>query len=148
MRFISTLTLDGKTATGITVPEEVVAALGGGKRPRVRVTLNGYTYQSTVARMRGDYKIPVSAAVREQIGLTAGDQVEVSIALDQEERVVAVPADLAAALEEDPVAKKTFESLSVSKRKQHVLAVEGAKTAGTRERRISKVLAELTAGKE
>src|ERR1700759_4219165 len=69
MHFTATLQLDGKTATGICVPEEIVAALGGGSRPPVRVTLAGHSYQTTVARMRGEFKIAVSAAVRDQAGI-------------------------------------------------------------------------------
>ena len=38
MRFRATVELGGKTATGIEVPEDVVAALGSGNRPPVTVT--------------------------------------------------------------------------------------------------------------
>jgi Bacteriocin-protection, YdeI or OmpD-Associated/Domain of unknown function (DUF1905) len=145
MRFKGTVQLDGKTATGIRVPEEIVAALGGGNRPRVRVTLAGYSYQTTVARMRGEFLFPVSAAVREQAGVAAGDEVEVGIELDTAPRELEVPAELAAALERDPVARKTFERLSYSNKKRHVLAVEGAKTEETRQRRLGKILDELRA---
>lgn len=50
MQFQATLELDGKTATGIAVPDDIVSALGGGNRPRVRVTVGGHTYRSTVGR--------------------------------------------------------------------------------------------------
>jgi len=143
MQFRATVQLDGKTATGIRVPEEIVAALGGGNRPRVCVTLGGYSYQTTVARMRGEFLFPVSAAVREQAGVAAGDEVEVGIELDTAPRELEVPAELAAALERDPVARKTFECLSYSNKKRHVLAVEGAKTEETRQRRLGKILDEL-----
>jgi hypothetical protein len=69
MRFRASLQLNGKTATGIRVPDETVASLGPGKRPSVRVTINGYTYRSTVATMGGVYMIPVSAEVRERAGI-------------------------------------------------------------------------------
>jgi Domain of unknown function (DUF1905)/Bacteriocin-protection, YdeI or OmpD-Associated len=128
MRFRGTVQPDGKTATGIRVPEEIVAALGGGNRPRVRVTLGGYSYQTTAARMRGEFVFPVSAAVREQAGVAAGDEVEVGIELDTAPRELDVPAELAAALGRDPAARTTFERLSYSNKKRHVLAVEGAKT--------------------
>lgn len=143
MEFPAIIELDGKTATGVTVPDEVVEALGGGNRPRVRVTLAGYSYQTTVARMRGQFKFPVSAAVREQAGVAAGDQVEVEIELDTSPRELAMPEDLAALLDRDPAAKRAFEKLSYSNQKRHVLAIEGAKTPETRQRRLAKALDEL-----
>lgn len=146
MEFRTTVRLDGKTATGIRVPEEVIEALGGGNRPRVRVTLNGYSYQTTVARMRGEFLFPVSAAVRENAGVSAGDELDVEIELDDTPREVEVPADLANALKRNPAAEEAFEKLSYSNKKRHVLAIEGAKAAETRQRRLDKVLAELQAG--
>src|SRR5947209_7546613 len=119
MQFLATIQLDGKTATGINVPDYVVAALGGGNRPRVRVTLAGYSYQSTVARMGGTFKVPVSAAVREQAGVAAGDEVEVEIELDNSPRELALPPALAEALDREPEAKRAFEKLSYTNQKRH-----------------------------
>ena len=143
MQFRATLQLDGKTATGIAVPNEIVGALGGGNRPRVRATLGAYSYRTTVARMRGEFKFPVSAAIREQAGLTAGDEVDVRLELDDAPRVLDIPADLADALKADKFAEEAFSQLSYSNRKRHVLSVEGAKTPETRQRRLAKVLSGL-----
>ena len=143
MQFTATVQLDGKTATGIRVPDEIIEALGGGNRPRVRVTLGGYSYQTTVGRMRGEFLFPVSAAVREQAGVAAGEEVEVGIELDTGPRELDVPAELTAALERDSAAREAFERLSYSNKKRHVLAVEGAKTEETRQRRLAKILDEL-----
>jgi hypothetical protein len=145
MRFPATIQLAGKTATGVNVPDEVVAALGGGNRPPVRVTLAGYSYQTTVARRRGVFMFPVSAAVREQAGVAAGDQVDVEIELDTTPRELTIPPLLAEALDRDPRHKATFERLSYSNRQRHVLAVESAKTDETRQRRLEKILTELRA---
>lgn len=145
MEFEATIQLDGKTATGVRVPDDVVAALGGGNRPQVRVSLAGYSYQTSVARMGGEFKFPVSAAVREAAGVAAGDQVIVQIELDSAPREVVVPAELADALDRDPRARQAFDRLSYSGRKRHVLAVEGAKTDETRQRRIARVLDDLRA---
>src|SRR5437867_2874762 len=82
MRFHAVIQLSGKTATGIEVPGEVVAALGPSKRPAVRVTINGYTYPSTVAPLGGAFMLPVSAEVRAQAGVAAGDEVAVDVELD------------------------------------------------------------------
>jgi hypothetical protein len=144
MRFTTVLELGGKTATGMAVPPEVVDGLGAGKRPAVRVTLNGgHTYRSTVAPMGGRYLLPVSAENREAAGVRAGDTLDVEVELDTEPRVLAVPDDLAAALDADPTVRAAFERLSYSAKKRHVLPVEQAKTDGTRQRRIAKVVEAL-----
>ena len=145
MRFQATILLDGKTATGIEVPADVMAALGPGKRPRVRVTINGYSYPSTVGSMGGRSLIPVSAEVRAKAGVAAGDQVDVDVVVDTEPRRVEIPADLAAALDGAPGALQAFGKLPYSSQHRHVLAVTQAKTAETRQRRIDKVVAELSA---
>jgi uncharacterized protein YdeI (YjbR/CyaY-like superfamily) len=93
--------------------------------------------------MGGRFLLPVSAEIRAGAGVSAGDVVDVDVVLDTSAREVAVPDDLAAALKKAPAAKKAFEALSNSNKKRHVLSVEGAKTAETRERRIAKVLTEL-----
>lgn len=140
MRFRTTVELGGKTATGFEVPAEVVDALGAGKRPPVTVTLNGHTYRSTVAVMGGRYLLPLSVENRAAAGVQAGDEIDVDIERDTAPREVEVPDDLARALDDDPQAKAAWERLSYSHRRQHVLAIEEAKQAATRERRIAKAL--------
>lgn len=143
MRFRSVVRLNGKTATGIPVPAEVVEGLGLGKRPPVRATINGHAYRSTVASMGGEFMLPLSAENREGAGVAAGNEVEVDIELDTEPREVIVPSDLAEALDRDPDLRRSFDGLSYSRKQRLVLPVEGAKTAETRRRRIDKALEEL-----
>ena len=143
MEFNATVELGGKTATGIEVPDDVVAALGSHKQPAVRVTIGGYTYRSTVARMGGRFLLPVSAEVRAAAGVAAGDEVDVELMLDDAPREVPLPDDLAAALDAVPGARARFDALSYTARKEHVRAVEEAKAAATRERRIAKAVDSL-----
>lgn len=147
MRFRTTILQSGKTTTGIQVPDEVVAALGPGKRPAVRVTINGYTYRSTVAVMGGAFMVGVSAQHRAGAGVAGGDEVDVDMELDTAPREVRVPEDLAAALAAEPAAGRTFDGLSHSNRSWHVLQVEGAKTDQTRQRRIAKSVDALKDGR-
>ena len=144
-QFSTTVLLGGKSATGIAVPDEVVARLGAGRRPAVRVTIAGHTYRSTVAVMGGRYMIPVSADNRSRAGVAAGDRVDVRLELDTEPRQVEVPADLAAALEAEPTARAAFDRLSYSEKRWYVLGIEEAKTAATRDRRITKAVTTLAA---
>jgi hypothetical protein len=147
MKFRATLQLSGKTATGVQVSEDVVASLGPSKKPAVRVTINGYTYRSTVATMGGAFMLPVSAEIREGAGVAAGDEVEVDLELDTEPREVAAPPDFAAALDGDPAARQFFDGLSYSNKRRFVLSIEEAKTAETRQRRIDKAVSTLHEGR-
>jgi hypothetical protein len=135
------------TTTGFRIPDADVVALGGGGRPKVKVTMRGYEFRSSIARMGGEYWLGVSAERRMAAGVRAGDVVELDIELDLEERTVDVPEDLAAALAAEPAAEMFFRGLSVSARKWHVLQVEGAKTADTRARRIAKSVQMLAEGR-
>jgi hypothetical protein len=143
MKFRAVLQLNGKTATGIPVPPEVVDGLGQGKRPRVRVTIAGHTYRSSVAVMGGTFMLPVSAEHRASAGVAAGDEVDVELTPDLEPREADLPPDLARALDQDPGASRSFGQLSYSRQQRYVLDVTGAKTPQTRERRIAKALGEL-----
>ena len=147
MRFRTTVEQAGKTATGIEVPSTVVEGLGAGKRPPVRVTINGFTYRSTIASMGGRFMVGVSAENRAGAKVAGGDVVDVDIQLDTAPRVVELPKDFAAALRKDAKARKTFDGLSPSNKGWHVSSIQGAKTDETRQRRIAKSIAALREGK-
>lgn len=142
MRFETTLAQMGDN-TGIEVPPEVVDALGGGKRAAVVVDVNGYVYASTIGVMGGRLLIPFSADKRRATGLSGGDALTVDLTLDTAPRAVEVPDDLAAALAEAEV-RPAFDALAPSARKAHVAAVETAKAAETRARRIAAIVAKLS----
>lgn len=146
MKFRTTLLQAGKTATGIEVPDDIVERLGAGKRPPVRVTINGHTYRSTVAVMGGQFLVGVSAENREKAGVAGGEEIEADIELDTEARVVTVPPDLAEALGRVAAARQRFEALSYSRQKALVTGIEGAKTEETRQRRLRKAIDDLLAG--
>jgi len=146
MEYRTTVVLGGKTATGLQVPDDVVEALGGGKRPPVVVTVAGHTYRTTVAPMGGAFWVPLSAEHREAAGLQADEEVDVRIELDSAPREVSLPDDLAAAF--DDAARATFDGLAYSHRKEWVRWVEEAKKPETRTARIQKTVESLRAGKK
>jgi hypothetical protein len=132
---------------GFEVPPAAVAELAAGKRPPVTVTINGYTYRNTIAVMGGAYMIGVSAEHRGPARVSAGDEVEVELAVDTAPRQVTVPPELAEALDRDPAAKATFDRLSYSNRSWHALQVTGTNNPETRARRIEKSIAALREGR-
>lgn len=148
MKFKTTLKqAESSTATGIVIPDDVVAALGAGKKPPVKVVVNGYAYRSTVATVNGDYMVGFSADHRAASGIKGADAIEVDIQVDAEPRTVELPADFAAALDADLQAKATFDKLSNSLKGYHVSQVTGTSNPETRQRRIWKSIATLHAGK-
>lgn len=147
MRFRTMIQQSGKSIMGFEVPAEVVEGLGAGKRPPVTVTINGYTYRNTVAVLGGRYMIGVSGEHRGPAGIAGGETVDIDIDLDTAPREVAVPPDLATALDAEPAARRTFDGLSYSNKSWHVLQVEGAKAPETRSRRIEKSVAALRDGR-
>jgi len=128
----------------VPVPFDPKEAFGKVRAP-VRVTLNGYTYRSTIASMGGVVGIPLRKSHREAAGLEGGETLDVTIALDPEERTVAPPADLVAALKAAPPAWDRWQELSFTHQREHVEAVEGAKKPETRARRIAKAVTEVGA---
>ncbi len=131
-------------ATGIEIPASVVEGLGAGKRPRLHVTVKGMSYRTTVAVMGGGYFIAFTKDHRAKTGLKAGDPIDVTVELDTEPRVVEAPADLLAALDKAGV-RDAWGKLSYTHQKEHVRAIEEAKAADTRQRRLEKAVATAAA---
>jgi hypothetical protein len=147
VQFKATVELEGKTATGLVVPDDVVEKLGGGKRPSVTIKIGSHSYRTTVMPMGGRFMVPLSAENRRAAGVAAGDRVSVEISRDTAPREVVVPPDLAEALAGDPVALEFFNGLSYTHRKEWVRWIEEAKKAETRDNRVSKTVTELRQGK-
>lgn len=147
VKFRAILLQSGKTATGVEVPPDVVAALGTSKKPAVKVTVNGYTYRSSVAVMGGIFMLGFSAEVRAAAGIKAGDQLDITLELDTAPREIETPADFQAALDKDAQALSFYSGLSYSNKRRFVDNIRQAKTDETRARRIAKAVSDLHAGK-
>ncbi|MFD1370079.1 YdeI/OmpD-associated family protein [Actinoplanes sichuanensis] len=137
----------GGNTTGFRIPDEFVAGLGGGGRPKVVVRIGEFEFRSSIARMGGEYWLGVSAERRAAGGLDGGQVYNLGIELDDVPRTVEVPEDLAAALAAEPDAKAFWESISFSNQRWHAEQLTSAKTAETRARRLAKSLDLLRAGK-
>jgi hypothetical protein len=117
----------------------------GKARPPVKVSINGYSYRSTVSVYGGKYYLPVRREHREEAGLKAGDIIRVTVALDREVRTVTPPPELASAFKKNTAARERWEKLSYTHKKEHADAILQAKRPETRARRIEKTLAMLAA---
>jgi hypothetical protein len=147
LSFTATLEKRGPAAA-VVLGDDQVAELGeGAKRFPVRATVAGYSWRGSVARMKGEFLLGLSREIREAAGVEAGDEVEVSLALDTEERTVEVPPALAAALAGDDAAKAAFEALAFTHRKEFARWVAEAKKEDTRERRVAATMEMLHDGR-
>lgn len=161
-------------ATGIEVPAEVLDALGAGRRPLLRVTITAVgpggsvgestdgpvggplggdvdgsdpvrlTWTTTAGSMGGAVMIPLSAEHRSAAGVAAHQEVNVEVELAAAPEALAVPADLAAAVQAVG-ASSFFEALAPSHRKEWVRWVQEAKKAQTRTSRVAQAAEALAA---
>jgi len=143
----ATLVARGAAAAVVLDGEQVAVVGEGAKRFPVVATVNGYTWRTTVTRMRGEFLLGLSRAVRQEAGVEAGDTVDVNVALDTAPREVEVPAALAKALSEDSEARATFDQLAYTHRKEYARWIDEAKRDETRQRRLAKALEMLRQGK-
>jgi Bacteriocin-protection, YdeI or OmpD-Associated/Domain of unknown function (DUF1905) len=147
LRFTATLAARGPAAAVVLDDDQVAAVGDGAKRFAVQATVNGYTWPTTVTRMRGEFLVGLSRAVREAAGVEAGDTVEVALELDTAPRTVDVPPALVDALAGDPAAAAAFDGLAFTHRKEFARWVAEAKKDETRDRRLVRVLEMLRDGK-
>jgi hypothetical protein len=134
-------------AAAVVLDDDQVSAVGeGAKRFPVRATVNGFTWRTSVTRMRGEFLLGLNREVRESAGVDAGDTVEVAIELDSEPREVEIPEALARALSDDLDAQAAFERLAFTHRKEYARWVAEAKREETRDRRVARALQMLREG--
>jgi hypothetical protein len=115
----------------------------GKLRVPVKVTLNGYSYRSTIFSMGGKTCFPLRQSNREAAGLQGNETLTVKVALDTAKREVRIPADLARAFRVKAGARQRWDALSFTARREMVEAITGARQPATRVRRAARVLAAL-----
>ena len=135
----------GRGGHVVVIGDDVATSLGLKQHSRVRGTINGTPYRSSIARYGGVTYLGVHKATVEKGGLAIGDSVEVSIQLDSEPRELDMPTELQTALEANAKAKAAWDALSPSHKRQHAQAVADAKKPATRVRRIEKTIDALLA---
>ena len=140
-KYITTILGFGNHAA-IEIPEDQLKKIGGNKRAPLKITVNGYTYQSTATVMDGKCLVVFPKKDRENAGVDSGDRLMVQLELDSGYRQVEVPKELAAALKKSGLRKK-FDELIYSKRKEYARQISDAKADDTKMRRIGKILADL-----
>lgn len=142
IKFRTSLRGDGKPASFIEIPQEVMAVFNGRIRVKVAAKLNGFAYRTTIFSMGDCIGIPVRKEIREKAGLEFGKTIDVVLEEDLKERVMKIPADLANELKTSGLTS-VFRKLSYTRQKESIQSIESAKTPETRKRRIEKVINSL-----
>ncbi len=137
--FEGKITLNDGGGAWVEVPDDVIAALGGGGRILVQATFDGIAYRGSIASMGGCMALGILKSIRGELGKGEGDPITVTVERDTAERTIEVPSDLATALDEAGL-RETFDALAYSHRREHVNAINDAKKPETRARRITKAL--------
>ncbi|HEY0078333.1 MAG TPA: YdeI/OmpD-associated family protein [Pyrinomonadaceae bacterium] len=140
---------EGMDATAIHIPFDVKEAFGTRARVPVRGTINGFPFRSSIfPEGDGRHYMVVNRETRAGANVAGGQEIDVVMERDDEPRTVTPPPDLARALKGNRAAQQAWDKLSYTHRKEYAKAVEEAKKPETRERRIERALAELSAGKK
>ncbi|MEP9385432.1 YdeI/OmpD-associated family protein [Nocardioides sp. KR10-350] len=145
--FTTTLQKRGPAAAVVLDDDQVATVGEGAKTFPVVAAINGHAVRLRVARMGGEFLMGLNKAVRAEVGVEAGETVEVSLALDQAPREVEVPPALAAALAADPPAKAAYDGLAFTHRKEFARWVAEAKKDETRDRRVAQALEMIREGR-
>jgi len=126
----------------IEIPDANLTAIGGNRRAPLKITINGYTYQSTATGVDGKCMVVFPTRDRLASGASAGDVITVTLELDDGYRTVDVPTALHVALAANGLSE-TFHDLTYSKRKEVARQVSEAKAEDTIHRRIEKIISQL-----
>jgi bifunctional DNA-binding transcriptional regulator/antitoxin component of YhaV-PrlF toxin-antitoxin module len=137
-----TIVIGSGNHASIEIPDKNLAEIGGNRRAPLKITINGYTYQSTATGVDGKCMVVFPTRDREASGAAAGDRVRVTLELDDGYRHVDVPPALQQALAAHGLSE-TFHDLTYSKRKEFARQVAEAKAEETRERRVEKIIDQL-----
>lgn len=133
--FKTTLLREGGMSC-IPIPFDPKGVFGKVRAP-VRVTINGYTFRSTIAAMGGPPFVPFRRSHREAAGLEGRETLRVTLELDEEKREVTPPPDLVKALKSSPPGWDRWQELSYTHQREFVEAIEEAKKPETRARRVA-----------
>ena len=146
-KFRAVIEAAGGGGAFVTVPFDVEQAFGK-KRVKIKALIEGEPYRGTLVRMGGpEHLLLVLKDIREKIGKSFGDEIEIELEEDIEPRQVEVPQDLKDVMESDPEALEFFKKLSYTHQKEYVQWIEEAKQDQTRQSRILRTVELLKQGK-
>lgn len=130
---------DGTAMSALPVPFDPKHLFGKIRAPII-VRIGDFSYRSTIAAMGGPLFIPLRKSNREAAGVEIGQEIEVTLTLDEAPRTVELPDDLEAAIKAIPGGIEAWEKASFTHRREYVEAINEAKRPETREKRVGLAL--------
>lgn len=127
----------------VVVPKDVAATFSS-KRPPVLAHINGAEYRSRLMIYGGQCYLGLRKDLLRQLDVGVGDQVEIELAEDYEERVVVEPPELTAALADNPAAAAAYQRLPFTHRNEYARWIDEGKKPETRADRVAKTIKRLT----
>jgi hypothetical protein len=146
LRFkIKLVVQEGTSATGFYAPFDVPQIFGTRARVPVCGTINGFPFRSSLMPMDGGYCMAVNKTLREGANAKAGDEVEIIMERDTEQRTVEAPPELKKELARNKKAQEQWGRLAYTVKKEMAISIAGAKQDETKKRRLAKVMQVLKA---
>ena len=146
-RFRAVIEDPGGGGAYVNIPFDVEQVFGK-KRVKILATIDGEPYRGTLVRMGTPcHMLLILKEIRQKIGKSFGEEVEVTLEEDTAPREVKLPPDLLDALEASPEAKAFFLQLSYTHQKEYAQWIEEAKQEATRQRRLEKTVQMLLEGR-
>jgi hypothetical protein len=127
----------------VVVPKEVIAAFGS-KRPQVLAHINGVEYRSRLMVYGGQSYLGLRKELLRKLQVGAGDQVQIELVEDHEERVIVEPPELTQALADNPAAQAAYQKLPFTHRNEYARWIDEGKKPETRADRVAKTIKRLT----
>jgi hypothetical protein len=143
MPFTAEVLSAGRGGHVVLVPKEVAATFSS-KRPPVLAHVNGVEYRSRLAVYGGQSYLGLRKDLLRQLGVGVGDQIEIELAEDHEERVVVEPPELTQALADNPAAEAAYQKLPFTHRNEYARWIDEGKKPETRADRVAKTIKRLT----
>lgn len=147
-KFRAVIESAGNGGAFVTIPFDVEKVFGK-KRVKIKATIAGEPYRGLLVRMGGAcHVLGVRKEIREKIGKSFGDEIEIVVEEDVEPRKIAIPEGMGKALESNPEADAFFKQLSYTHQKEYVQWIDEAKRDETRHGRIEQAIKLLKQGKK
>jgi hypothetical protein len=127
----------------VIVPKDVAATFSI-KRPQVLAHVNGVEYRSRLMVYGGQSYLGLRKDLLRRLGVEVGDEVQIELVEDLQERVVVEPPELTQALAENPAAHAAYQKLPFTHRNEYARWIDEGKRPDTRADRVAKTIKRLT----
>lgn len=106
----------------------------------VRGEIDGHLFLQTLVKYSGKWRLYINSTMRKASHKKPGETVTISIEFDPVARIIPLHNKLDDALNRNPGARKVFDSLSPSRRKEIMRYISGLKMEASVERNVERAI--------